>query len=273
MAKFEYIIKAIEKSYSHSPHLQEIAGNLNSKDPEILQKRYDELSKAISTSEEYFTTKNGKPKVKRDEWEQKERVKLDKKIMKEYKEQNKEIIDKLKDTLDNIEEELSQVKSVEFMGHTIALSKSDSKRDNPYKEYSRDWRVWDNYNTLFKEINDIRDTIDKLENGKDMGGSMIITRKTSKYDYIKNCMSFLKGWNNKSMDYPKEGTFIELPETYHTIHSYINDISTKYVNECYKIDYEYDRLRAIEDIKLRDYEYERYRLKKYCEYNNIKIKT
>ena len=92
MAKFKYIIKAIEKSYSHAPHLQEIAGNLNSKDPEVLQKRYDELTNAIKTSKEYFTTKNGKPKVKREEWKKKERVKLDKRIMKEYKEKNKEII-------------------------------------------------------------------------------------------------------------------------------------------------------------------------------------
>lgn len=47
MVKYKYIIKAIEKSYSHAPHLGSLPYDRRSNDPEQLQERIDEIDKRI----------------------------------------------------------------------------------------------------------------------------------------------------------------------------------------------------------------------------------
>lgn len=51
MVKLEYIIKTIEKTYSHKPHLQDLPYDLRVRDPELLQERIDACNEKIQESE------------------------------------------------------------------------------------------------------------------------------------------------------------------------------------------------------------------------------
>lgn len=49
--KYEYILKAMEKSYSHKPHLAELPHDRRTNDPELLQERIDAIDEALKELE------------------------------------------------------------------------------------------------------------------------------------------------------------------------------------------------------------------------------
>ena len=280
------IKKGIIKSYSHKPHLQSLPYDLSTTKPKELQERYNELTKRINEIEENYGWESkafhgsyhepDNIKQKRMDAYEKKYKKIDKQIYKECK----DIIQELKPLMDEVNK----------IYEKNQITGNNGKKEDAYAAVTN----YGNYGTLnpYEAFKMLCNQFKSKNAGK---GNQI--NENGFYSYSPDNFSFAKG--DSYLNHILTGI---INETSYAIKGYtiqdinkgklptedLKQIPTKQINEildklsyqqktynykCRKVetDYKYEVMKQMND--LRDYNYEKERIEKYCQNNNIPIKT
>ena len=283
MVKLKYFIKALEKSYSHAPHLQDLPGDLNTRDPEILKARKQELNERIKSLEKELKGK-GKKTYYQD-YMSKRMTELDLAIVEEqsaYLEDTfKPFLNKLRDNINQSIKEWSK--------------KEPPRKDVPAWEHDYVHEAWEenmfNLNTMLEYIDETEKTIKTFnktqakKQNRSRWERPTEGRDISPMTKAQSDMCFLFDKvriENKERVYQKQKVgpdlvwafdkqLVKTPENEATVKKQMysfkdyNFLRGDYISSDYAIE------RNTKMNELRDYRYDKARLEQYCRENNIKI--